>query len=168
MAREKKVEKTVTATGVEFNFLGTDTELAIDISTLPEDIITKLAIHGLSQKLGDSYAGADAKDCEACVQGVLKNLQDGQWKAAREGGGGTTRISLLAAAVARVQGLEVADCVEKIAGLDDEQKKGLRANGKVKAAMAAIQAEKAAAAAEKAASEGTDAAEAEELGSLLG
>lgn len=143
---------------VLFTFEDESTEI-FDLSKCPEDIVTALALHGASQKGGDSYAGA-AKACEAQgmtalayskaqVERVIQNLYEGNFRAA-SGGGGGPRITMLAEAVARATNQEVADIIAKIAEADDETKAALRAHSDVKKALAEIKAERAVAAAEKA------------------
>ena len=86
---EKKVSKTVSDTAVTFEFATGEVE-EVSPSDLPAEIQKQLILHGLSQKLGDSYSGEDADKCHAIFSGVLKNLVEGNWSA-RSGGGGAPR-----------------------------------------------------------------------------
>lgn len=148
--RERKVSKDVTDTGVNFEFHDGAT-LEANLDSLSEDMVKKLAIHGLSQKIGDSYSGEDAANCQTIAETTWKTLQEGNWSS-RTGSGGP-RISMLAEALARVTGKEVQECVAKIAEMDDDTKKDLRAHPQIKAITAEIKLEKAKAEQEKAASE---------------
>lgn len=119
------------------------------VGDLPQEIIHRLALHGLSQKLGDSYASRDDKgwtvgECRDEAMRVWANLTNGVW--ADRGGAGTGGI--LAEALARATGRELAECVAVVTGLDEDGRKALGKNPQVKAAQAAIQAERAAAKAE--------------------
>lgn len=134
--------------------------LEVSLGQLPEDIVKHLALHGLSQKLGDSYAGEkDVEVAKAKAKKVAERLQAGEWKAVREGSGGG-RITDLAQALARVTGKELAECVSVITDMDKEQKKALRQHPQIKVALAEI-------AAEKAKAKAAEAGEVD-LGSLIG
>ena len=125
----------------------------VDVFALPEAIQKHLAVHGASQKIGDSYAGAKAEEnplafAKESVKGVIDQLVAGIWRAAREGGGGP-RVSDLTAAWARVSGDSVEASAEFIGSLSADDAKALRKKPKVAAALAAIAAEKAVARAAK-------------------
>jgi hypothetical protein len=120
--------------------------LTVELKELGKDIIKHLALHGLSQKLGDSYSGeTDIKVARTKAEGVAKRLRDGDWRAVREGGGGG-RITDLAQALARVAGQEVEAATKVIENMDKDEKSELRAHHQIKVAMAEIAAERAKAA----------------------
>jgi hypothetical protein len=152
--RERKVSKEVTDAGVNFEFHDGAT-LECTLSELPEDMVMKLALHGLSQKVGDSYSGEDAANCQTIAETTWKTLMEGNWSS-RSGGGGP-RISQLAEALARATGKEVQECVATIAEMDDDTKKDLRAHPQIKALIAEIKLEKAKADQEKASAEAGEA-----------
>lgn len=161
---ERKVSKETTDAGVDFTFHD-GSVLAATLESLSPEMVTKLAIHGMSQKIGDSYSGEDAANCQTIAEKTLEALQKGEWSS-RSGGGAGPRISQLAEALSRVTGQEVKDCVAKIAEMDDDSKKDVRAHPQIKAAMAEIKLEKATADAEKAAASADDEAGAFDLSSL--
>lgn len=124
-------------------------KLGIRLEDLSPEIRDMLALHGLSQKIGDSYAGSK----EAVEQGfasselvfakseaerVVVNLTAGLW-AVRESG-----PSRLAQAIAEALGRDISEIVEKLnewkAGGDEGKKnlKAVRANPKVKAVLARL------------------------------
>ena len=154
MTEETKVkfcDKSGEGSIVSFKF-GNGEELNLDVSTLDEATQQNLMIHGALQKIGDSYAGA-AGDYEFAVgnaKKVIQNLLDGQWKSAREAGEAGPRTGELAAAIARIKNIEVADAQALVDTLSEEQRKAVRGKESVKAAIAAIRYEKAQAKAEKA------------------
>lgn len=150
MAREKKVSKTVREdkSGIDFEFADGST-LEVNVADIPEDIKQHLVIHGLSQKIGDSYSGENAENCFTIADTVYKSLKEGKWSA-RTGGAGGPRISQLAEALSRATGQDVSECVSKIAEMTDEEKAGLRAHETIKAKIAEIKLEKAQADAEAA------------------
>jgi hypothetical protein len=132
----------------------------------PNTMAGRLAIHGASQKIGDSYAGV-AKETDplamakANVKDTIAQLYAGTW---RVNAGGGPRVNDLAVAISRVTGepLEGEDgCIAYVAAMSEDDKKAERAKPKIKAALAAIAAEKAIERAKKAA-EAAAAAEAAE------
>jgi len=138
-------------TGV-FSIVFADGKAAeVELDSLPNKIQRLLALHGLSQKLGDSYASVkgDVAAAQAKFEAVLTQLQAGEWKKAREAGEGGSKITELAEAIARFKGLTDAAGVEKankvVAAASKEQIATWRANTKLKAIIAQIRAEKAAA-----------------------
>ena len=124
--------------------------LTVNLADLPDEMVGHLALHGLSQKLGDSYSGEqDIASARALAAAVAERLREGNWKAVREGGGGG-RISDLAQALSNVTGQPLEECVTKLADMEKDQKSGLRKHPKIKAELAKIAAERAATAAAKA------------------
>lgn len=125
--------------------------LEVKMTDLPEEMVHQLAFHGLSQKATDATAGKDPAASEAAVRSVVDALLAGNWtvRGSGTGGGGAGRVTLLAEAVARLKGIEVAKAAELIAGLTDEEKKNLQAAKSVKAVILDIKAERLAASQEK-------------------
>lgn len=145
MARSSKASKSIEGNvlTVEFNSDSVD-NLAVDLTSLPSEIQTQLALHGLSQKIGDSYAGVETvEEAAAAAKGTLEALQNGTWSAGRSGGSSGPRITDLARAVAELKGIEVEAAVETISSLDDDRRKALRNNPQVKAKLAEISAKRA-------------------------
>lgn len=135
--------------GVTLNF-SDDAEITVNLDDLDEDIVRHLALHGLSQKLGDSYSGeSDVAVARAKAQAVADRLSSGDWRATREGGAGG-RITDLAHALAALTGKEISEAAAVIEGMEKEEKKALRAHPQIKVKLAEISAERAKAAAEKA------------------
>lgn len=132
---------------------GTSHEVAL--SDLPQEIQLNLALHGLSQKLGDSYASVkgDVNAAKEKFAATLKQLLAGEWAAKREGEG-SSKVTELAEAIARIKGVEVSVANAAVGKATDDQIKGWKANAKVKAVIAEIRAEKAAKRASKAEGDG--------------
>lgn len=110
--------------GVTFT-AGDKTIVALALSDLSADMVTRLAVHGLAQKIGDSYAGAgEEKDplaaAEAWIAETVAQLKAGEWRVSAVGGG--PRASLLAKALARATGQSLEDSVAVIDLLPDEDK----------------------------------------------
>jgi len=148
MAKQTICKKTIEGDTVTFAFSNGSTATVSPENFSPE-IQTQLMAYGISQKLGDSYAGSEGPDeAQAAFQSTLDQLAAGEWKVRRASG--APRVTQLAEALAAVTGQELAVCQEKIAGMDDDQRKGLRAHPQVAAKLAEIKAQKAQAAAAKA------------------
>lgn len=146
----------------------TDESVVVDLNELPENIVQRLAMHGLSQKLGDATAGADLDECLPRVKAVAEALHDPEGWTTRVPGSAGPRTTQLAEALAAVTGKPVEEAAAVVSELDDEQKKELRGNAQIKAELAKIKAAAAAAAAEKAAKDAEGATEGVDLGALLG
>lgn len=152
MARNSIAKKTVAEdlTGVSIEFTNGEV-IGVTLDALSPEIVRNLALHGLSQKLGDSYSGeSDVAVAKTKAEAVAQRLAEGNWKAVREAGSGG-RITDLAQALAQVTGKTVEEAVAAIEAMDKAQKSGLRKHPRIKAATAAIAAARAAKAAEDAA-----------------
>lgn len=115
----------------------------VKVSDIPEEIVTQLALHGLSQKATDAGAGKDAEETETRVNAVLDALLAGDWTTRGEGTGGASRPTLVAEAVARLKKIELADAIEKVKALPDDKRKALQASPSVQQAIAEIKLERA-------------------------
>lgn len=95
---------------VVFNFGHGPVQFRID--ELPQEMVDRLILHGLSQKLGDSYAsaGATGADPYECAQKVWDNLVEGNWGAER-GSGLEDKLA------------EAEERLENYIAMDDDQKK---------------------------------------------
>ena len=140
----KFCEKSSEGTVVSFKF-GNGTTLSIDLNDVPEETVSDLAIHGASQKIGDSYAsaGGDYAFAIASAEKVIENLLAGLWGSARAAGEGKKSSGELATALAALQGKDVAEVAASLETATDEQKKALRAHPAVKAKIAELRAAKA-------------------------
>ena len=99
--RQPKAVKTVDeeARSVSIDFSNGES-VSLSMDEVPEAIQNRLALHGLSQKLGDSYASIKTVEgsIEACMS-VKERLVIGDWVKAREGAG--ARPTLVVQAVIR-------------------------------------------------------------------
>ena len=99
-----------------------------------------LAMHGLSQKVGDSYAAnTGMKDAMAKAQSTIDALKAGQWNSGRTGGGGD-----LVEALMRATNKPRQACADLIATFDKDKAAAVRKSPQIVAALAAIRAERAA------------------------
>jgi hypothetical protein len=123
-------------------------KLAFDLSAVNEETLIRLALHGASQKIGDSYAGA--KDSgedplaytKSAIEETIKQLYEGKWAVTRTGSG-APRVSILVLAYAKVKGITPEESLEVVGALDEEEKKVLQQNKKIAAAIAGLRAEQA-------------------------
>jgi len=141
----KKIEDNVVH--VEFS---NGEKLEAPLVGFTDAIKERLACHGLSQKLGDSYAGAETIEAAiAAARRVLAELLAGNWTAARAAGEGGPRLTLLVEALARVASAETGTEVtiemstEVIEDMDDDEKKAVRGNPAVQVAINEIKLERA-------------------------
>ncbi len=130
--------------GIQIEFENGE-ELALRLDELDDVIIRKLAVHGLSQKVGDSYAGAESiAEAVGLAHGVWTNLKAGLW------GAKVSRGGKIVEAIHRVTGKTVEECLELWQGMDDAKQKALRKHADVKHELAVMEMERAAALAEAA------------------
>ena len=156
-------EKAGQLTGViRFTFEGQE-DVTIDVNALSDEVKFNRLVHGVSQTVGDSYAGvkgeADpAAAARAYAAETVKQLLAGILRASSGGG---PRVTDLATVFAALNGVTVDEAVEFIGGLDEKQEKELRNKPKIKAQLLALTAkraaEKAAAALAEAEKEGNSA-----------
>ena len=105
-------------------------KLVCIIDDLPAEMVTRLALHGASQKVGDSYAAAtengwSVDDCFAEASAVWQNLIDGTWSD-RAG-----RVSGVVAAMAEVFGKEYDECLAVWGKLDAKAKRAVAKDPKI-------------------------------------
>lgn len=117
-----------------------------DMAQVSDEISGRLALHGASQKIGDSYAGAgDAADplayAKEAVRDTIAQLYAGDWRVTGPSG---PRISDLASAISRLKGMSIEEATKIVDSLSDEQKKLTKKHPQVAATLAVISAERAA------------------------
>ena len=136
---------------VSFTF-GNGTIVSTNLSDYSADIQKQFALHGISQKGGDSYAGVKGDFAEgiANLKEVLANAKLGIWRAGRGEGESRPRLGELAEAIARIKAVPVEQAMAAVEKATDDQRKDWRSNAKVKAVIAQIRAEAAAKALEAA------------------
>lgn len=128
-----------------------DNVATFDLTKCNEATVFRLALHGASQKIGDSYASAGQSDdpvayAKLAVKETIEQLYAGEWRATSSAG---PRVNDLATAMARASGQPLDQMIAAVAAMDDDQKKVYRKKPKIAAALAAIAAEKAIAKAKK-------------------
>lgn len=130
--------------------LGNGLKVVADLNTMSEVMRNLLALHGLSQKVGDAAAGfskaQDYSGAFGAMQQVVDNLYAGQWSTRGQGGG----ISDLVQAICELRGVELDAAQAAIDAMDEEQLKRVTQHPQVKAKVADIKAARLAKAAENA------------------
>lgn len=143
----KKATKSIEGDLLTIAFETGETILA-NLADIPADILSRLAMHGMSQKLGDSYAGVDGAEAAEKANGVLTDLLAGNWSTRVAASG--PRTTQLAEALAAATGKTLEEAAGVLENMDDEAKKDLRKHPQIKVHLAALKAAAAAKAAEKA------------------
>jgi len=101
----------------------------VKLSDFPQNVLDACAWHGLSQKLGDSYASAKTpEDAVESFETLYERLTGGEWVKAREGGG--PRPSMVVDAI-------VAALVDAGEEVDDTRRAGIVEKVKTKEGRAA-------------------------------
>ncbi len=133
----KVAKKVVDENGVTFSFINGE-ELTCNLHDLPEAIVHKLALHGLSQKVGDSYAGAESvSEALGMAGSTWNNLVSNQWATKSQRGRKTV------AAMARGLGKSYSECLEVWTAMSKEKKAALKKHPTILKAMAEIDLERA-------------------------
>lgn len=141
MATVPKASVTTDANTLTFGFASGET-LRASIDVLPSDVVARLALHGLEQKLRDSYAGVSAESAYTQAARVWTTLTGGQWTTRRAAEAAEDPISLLVQAVTTVlaaRGDAVpADLATQITAMDRSGRAKLRAVPAVAAELARL------------------------------
>jgi len=131
--------KTQGANFVRFNFVD-GAEQIVYLNDLPEDMVQRAAVHGLAQKLGDSYSGAESlATAKEAFYASLASIEQGSWN--RAGGGSTG--GLWVEALAEATGKEYALCLAKWNEMDEATRKATKKHPTVKLAHAKMQLQRA-------------------------
>jgi hypothetical protein len=142
----KFLSKKATDTGASFT-LGNGDTLSTFLGELPEEMVTRLAIHGLLQKIGDAASGfsktSDYQGAFDAMAAVHDTLIDGQWTRTGAGSGTTDLVT----ALANLTGKDTAIIQVEVDKWDEEKMKAIKARKDVKAEVKRIQLARAEAAA---------------------
>lgn len=125
-----------------------DTESrTFDSNELSDTIRERLMIHGLSQKLGDSYSGTKSVResggdpiafAKENVSGVWDSLLEGEWSVRGEG---SARVTYLIRALSEFKDKTVEEVIRAIEGKDDKWKKSTSAHPAIAAIIARLKSE---------------------------
>ena len=151
------------ADSLEFRFESGET-IVVELDSIADNCRRAATWHGISQKLGDKYAGKSVDEAHEEVATLLERLQQGDWIKAREGAGPRPSVLVDAVVAALEENGETVDSDRrakiKAQLADSEKKKHAMNNPLFRAHYARIKAEnataKAAAAAQSAENTETD------------
>jgi len=114
--------------GVRFDYVNGETRTVL-LSELPTGVISQSACHGVSQKVGDSTAGA--KDKEMTVEDIvlthdemIERLRKGEWNVERATGDSMAGASIIIKALVEVTGQEAAWVKAYLENMLEEGKAG--------------------------------------------
>lgn len=123
---------------------GNGLKIVVPLDSIPKELHTQLALHGLKQKIGDATSAfsreSDYAGAFRAAQGVADNLYQGVWAARNSNG-----ITDLVLAISELKNLTIEEAQEIIDSLDDEQVKIVANKPAVKARILKIKSERAAA-----------------------
>ena len=141
-------KKVVEANSITFEWAD-DTTTLVDLDAFTPELIARAAIHGLSQKLGDSYSGAAGNilNAKAMFDDTLASLIAGDWNRA---GGGFSTGGIWVEALAQAADATIEEALEKWNAMDDAERAAIRKLPAVKLAKAEIELARAKAKAEDA------------------
>ena len=141
MAAKRIDRKIDVVTGdVTFTVVDTGKFLVVNASELSDDIRTRVLMHGLNAKVGDSAADPEA-DAFTQLVSTWDQLKAGTWNT--RGGGGAARVTVLAEAMFATQNgdLTLDEIVDRLEAMSKEQRRGIpQKYAKVKASMEEIKA----------------------------
>lgn len=133
----KIATKKVHTKGVLFTFVDGETRDVL-LSDLPKELIERAALHGLSQKCGDSYSGIQSlSEAKEQFKAVYDALKVGEWN--RKGGGVG---GLWVDALAKATGKDVEAAQAAWDKASEEKRKALKKHPDVVAAHAKLVAAK--------------------------
>lgn len=133
--------------------------ITFDLTQVSDEMLIQLALHGASQKVGDTYAGAKAATegtdidpnewAKGEAEAAIGQIYNDDWTVRKTGSG--TGVTDLARALAEVMpDVTEQDAATRLADASKEDKAALRKHPAVKAVLERLRAERAAAKAESA------------------
>ncbi len=117
-----------------------ETKTKVSLGDFDADTIQRAALHGLAQKLGDSYAGVlgDVELAKNNLGEVLTALKEGDWNRK-----GVLTGGIWVEALAQAAKVPFAEALEKWTDMPDSEKKAVKKHPDVKLAKLEIEQAKA-------------------------
>lgn len=123
---------------VRLDFVNGETRLF----TVPLELISKFALHGAEQKLGDETSGLDdVEDAVLAIDDLMDRLNKGDWAIKRESNG-LAGASVLARALIELTGKAPTAVREDLKALSQAEKNALRDHPKLKPIIEKLEADK--------------------------
>ena len=136
--QKTEIEGTDGTLQVRMDFVNGETR----ILTLHEQLLSKFALHGASQKVGDEIAGlTDIDDAILAVDDLIEQLQAGEWSQKRETSG-LAGASVLARALVELTGKAPLQVKADLKSLSHGEKSALRDHPKLKPIIERLEADK--------------------------
>ena len=111
-----------------------------ELDKVSPQVQIQLALHGASQKGGDSYAGDETvEDAIKSCEGVINDLYAGNWSTRAVG---QSRSTLLAQAIARIAKQDVAAVTAQLEAMEEEKVKAISKHPQVKSMINTIKGER--------------------------
>ena len=88
-----------------------------NLTDVSDEIKDQLALHGLSQKLGDSAAGKEGADAEASISETWSNLVEGKFRGERAAGERMPTKKFMTASLEKLSPAEQEDAKAALAKL---------------------------------------------------
>ena len=108
-----RVKKSVNVEKELVSFAFESETMEFKLADLSNEMVARLALHGLSQKLGDSYADSTkVTDPQTAACSVWNNLLEGNW--GRERGSSVDYDALIAEAKGRLEAYVASSDEEKV------------------------------------------------------
>ena len=139
MAKNNIAKKKVEGTTITWTWADGKKSI-VKIDDFAEELIERSAVHGISQKLGDSYSGAKSVDeARIAFDSVFVALKAGDWNRKGTGTGGIWLESIARA----IPGVTLEQLLAKWDSFSDEKQKTMKGHPDTKLAHAQIVAERA-------------------------
>lgn len=141
---EVKAHKVVDAVGREVRWYFADGASAtVRLDSFGEEMQLAFALHGISQKFGDSYASATTvQEAREVFDGLYGQVMNGDWEKKREGGGKGKEEPLLVEALARIYQSTVEAVRPLVEAMKPAERRAMEADGEVARMILAIRAER--------------------------
>ena len=139
--RRKQKQSIETVSGdlqVRLDFVNGESRLF----TLPLELISKFALHGAEQKLGDEISGLDdVEDAVMAIDDLMDRLSTGEWSIKRESSG-LAGASVLARALIELTGKAPTQVKTDLKALSQAEKNALRDHPKLKPIIERLEVDK--------------------------
>lgn len=114
----------------------------VGLDAFKEELQLAFALHGISQKFGDSYASATTvAEARNAFDDLYDQLQNGDWEKKREGGK-VKEEPLLVEALARIYNSPVEAVRPLVEAMKPAERRAMEADGEVARVILAIRAER--------------------------
>ena len=136
--QKESIEGKDGALQVRLDFVNGETRLF----TIPTELLSKFALHGAEQKLGDEISGLDdVEDAVMAIDELMDRLNAGEWSIRRESSG-LAGASVLARALIQLTGKDSATVKADLKALSQAEKNALREHPKLKPIIAELEVNK--------------------------